>query len=332
MSQRAIDVLYIAGYGRSGSTILERVAAQLEGTASLGEMRHVWQRSLIENQLCGCGQPFDRCPYWQTVLGRSLGHLGAEAARQVAAEARRLDRTRTIPYLLLPRRPADLERALATHVDRLAGVYEAAARTADAGWLIDSSKEASYAYLLRLLPNVRLHVLHLVRDARAVAYSWMRTKPRPDAGRADAFMARKRPALSAWRWTYQNAAAEGLRGRAHGYLRVRYEDFVQRPAETLAATLGAFGHPRAGDVPGLFQDGAIHLAPGHSVSGNPVRLGGGSVRIRLDDEWTRQMRRADARTVTAIAFPLLLRYGYPLRRAGLAGPGAPGAPSPVRDG
>lgn len=317
MSDRVLDILYIAGYGRSGSTILERVVAQLEGTASLGEMRHLWQRSFVENQLCGCGQPFDRCPYWDAVLERSVGRLGTVDAQKVAAEAKRLDRTRTIPFLLLPRRPPGLNRALAIHVERLSALYDAAARTADACWLIDSSKEASYGYLLRFLPNVRLHVLHLVRDARAVAYSWMRTKQRPDAGRADAFMVRKRPELSAWRWTYQNAAAEGLRVRAHSYARVRYEDFVARPAETLTATLGVFGHPRASEIADLFEDGSVHLVPSHSVSGNPVRLGGGSVRIRLDDEWRHQMRRSEARTVTTIAFPLLLRYGYPLRHAGL---------------
>ena len=54
----------------------------------------------------------------------------------------------------------------------------------------------------------------------------------------------------------------------------------------------------------------IDLRPTHSISGNPDRLRTGPVEIRLDDEWRTGMSRADHRFVTALTWPLLLRYGY----------------------
>jgi hypothetical protein len=51
----------------------------------------------------------------------------------------------------------------------------------------------------------------------------------------------------------------------------------------------------------------------HSVSGNPNRFGTGEVELRADEEWRRAMRGRDRGMVTALTWPLLLRYRYPLR-------------------
>jgi hypothetical protein len=61
----------------------------------------------------------------------------------------------------------------------------------------------------------------------------------------------------------------------------------------------------------------------HSVCGNPDRLRTGVVELEDDDEWTAAMSGADRRFVTAMAWPLLLRYGYLGRRR--SPPGAEGS-------
>ena len=57
----------------------------------------------------------------------------------------------------------------------------------------------------------------------------------------------------------------------------------------------------------------MRLAATHSVSGNPNRFGTGEVELRADEEWRRAMRGLDRGMVTALTWPLLLRYRYPLR-------------------
>jgi hypothetical protein len=54
----AVRVLYIGGWGRSGSTLLDLILGQAPGVFSAGEVREIWQSGLVENRPCGCERPF----------------------------------------------------------------------------------------------------------------------------------------------------------------------------------------------------------------------------------------------------------------------------------
>ena len=53
-----VRVVYIAGWGRSGSTLLELILDTLPGWRATGELRCLWEAGLRRNQLCGCGARF----------------------------------------------------------------------------------------------------------------------------------------------------------------------------------------------------------------------------------------------------------------------------------
>ncbi|MBT8240919.1 MAG: sulfotransferase, partial [Acidimicrobiia bacterium] len=57
-------VLFIGGLGRSGSTLIERLLNEYPDVFAIGESVHIWERGLRDNELCGCGVPFDRCVFW----------------------------------------------------------------------------------------------------------------------------------------------------------------------------------------------------------------------------------------------------------------------------
>ena len=46
---------YIAGYVRSGTTLLDRILGNLDNCTSVGELNFIWERSLARNELCGYG-------------------------------------------------------------------------------------------------------------------------------------------------------------------------------------------------------------------------------------------------------------------------------------
>ena len=56
----------------------------------------------------------------------------------------------------------------------------------------------------------------------------------------------------------------------------------------------------------------MELSPSHGLSGNPGRFRSGSLELRRDDGWIRDMPGKDKAVVTALTLPLLRRYGYPL--------------------
>ena len=66
-------VLFIGGWGRSGSTLLDRVLGHVPGVVSLGEVREIWVRGVIEDRPCGCDRPFSECPFWTEVGDRAWG-------------------------------------------------------------------------------------------------------------------------------------------------------------------------------------------------------------------------------------------------------------------
>lgn len=92
---------------------------------------------------------------------------------------------------------------------------------------------------------------------------------------------------------------------------LRYEDFVSNPPEMIRA-IAAFVDERVDPDP-FIDPRTVRLGANHTVSGNPDRFRQGSVSLREDVEWRERMRPRDRRITTALTFPLLLRYRYPLR-------------------
>ncbi len=70
--------------------------------------------------------------------------------------------------------------ALSGHAGVLSRVYQSLAKLTGARVIVDSSKRPAIGTLLRALPGVSHYVVHLVRDPRAVAYSYKRTRKTVD--------------------------------------------------------------------------------------------------------------------------------------------------------
>jgi hypothetical protein len=312
-SNGAVKVLYVAGSGRSGSTILDRTLGQLDGFFSAGELCNLWERGLVARRRCGCGEPVPDCPVWKAVLADAFGGPDRVDAERLAAVARHRLNVRSVPRLLLGRGLGD-GRAAGEYQATLARLYLAVQRHTGCRVLVDSSKSPVYARLLATIPGVDVTVVHLVRDPRATAWSFLRKKRLPDFG-DDRLMQRQHPLVSARRWSLWQGVTELLWRRHSGrYLRLRYEDFVRDPQPAVRRIAAMTGEapallPFTGPV-------TVRLAATHSVSGNPNRFGTGEIDLRADEEWRRAMRTGDRALVTALTWPLLLRYGYPLRPRG----------------
>jgi len=189
--------------------------------------------------------------------------------------------------------------------------YRSAAHITGADVIVDSSKRPSDGALLRLVQGVSPYYVHLVRDPRAVAFSRQRRKPQLDRDRP-VQLDQHGPVDSTVSWLGWNLAAESLRRRhdRNRSLRVRYEDFVHDPRRVLTAITNLV-EASSRTIPIEGPRTAL-LAPNHTVSGNPNRFTTGAVELREDTEWIASQRRVHRLAVTALALPLLRRYGYPV--------------------
>jgi hypothetical protein len=295
-----LKVLFIGGYGRSGSTLLDRVLGETSGVVSLGEVRHLWREGLVENRRCGCGTAFRDCPHWSGVLTDAFGPAGPDVD-----EIRRLqtavDRWWRIPVLARRSEGAQLRR----YADYLGALYRAVAVRTGAQVLVDSSKDVSHGWVLQHLgAGFDVRTLHLVRDARAAAYSWMRNKDDPGSGRA---MNRWPAWRTALEWNAINALTGALRWTGRPYLRLRYEDLMANPAAEVDRVLAFADHSAPCPVA---ADRTVNLGAGHLVAGNPDRFHCGPTRISSDATWRTGLPRRDRTTVTLLSAVPLARQGY----------------------
>jgi hypothetical protein len=305
-------VVYIAGPGRSGSTLLQRVLGEVDGWFPSGELSLIWH-----NELCGCGATAFDCAFWAPVLRQVFArHQDLDPSSLIALQDRWLD---TNPAHLAVigregrRNGSPNRHPVGRYADLLADLYAITAEAGEARVIIDSSKGAPYPYLIATHTDIDLYVVHLVRDPRACAHSLAKRKLKQiDPPR---YFGQIGPASSSLHWLRRNAVIDTLirRGQGNRYLRVRYEDFADRPQATVRSICSLLGEPDARlRFPG---DRVVRLASNHSIAGNPLRPHHGEVEIKPDDEWRADMDPRSRRLATLMAAPLMPRYGYPLRAA-----------------
>lgn len=303
-------VLYVGGMPRSGSTLTDLMLDLLPGHVAVGELFYLWRNGLVHDGLCACGEPFSGCPFWIQVGAKAYGGWDAVDGRRVMALQDTVDATSRIPLLLAPTRPAGFQRALDDYLRTLTALYQAIAAVAGARVVVDSSKRPSLAFVLRHAPDLRLTVAHVVRDPRGVAYSFSKHVELPPGAALGPQMPRTATWRVARRWVTVNGLISSLQRLGVPGVRLRYEDLVADPVRELSRIATAEGlSPTEIDFGFLSADG-LAVPQTHVVAGGRIRLGGGTLPLRLDDAWRRDMPRHARRLVSAVTLPSRVAYGY----------------------
>jgi hypothetical protein len=308
-----LRVVYIGGYGRSGSTLLSRMLAEVKGVVNIGELRYIAQVGGIENRLCGCGERFRDCAFWSAVGTEAFGGWDNVDFQALLQRRALVDRPWRVPHLMAPRAGRRFTADVESHVSDLARLYRAVSAVSGASVIVDSSKAPSYALLLSRMPRTRVSLVHLVRDSRGTVFSWQKRIVRPDRPEIHSYMLRYPTMGAALRYTGYNLQMHMLRWTDLPYLWMRYEDVVRDPRRHLERILGFADVPVDDSTLEFLHDGQVKLGLSHTVLGNPMRMSDGWIDLRLDEEWTSKMAKGQRLAVSAVTAPLLVRYGYPLR-------------------
>ena len=225
-----VRVIYLGGLGRSGSTLLERLLGELPGVCACGEVVHLWQRGVTANERCGCGLEFSACDFWSQVGKQAFGGWDKLDIARTGHLKHAVDRIRMIPRLALRAGLTSRFRSdLAEYSQNYVRVYRAIADVSGCDAVVDSSKHASLAFCLSSCPDIDLRVIHVVRDSRAVAYSWTTKVARPEASGSGqdsqrSYMTTYSPSKAAAQWNAENGALQLLARRGTPVLRIRYAD------------------------------------------------------------------------------------------------------------
>lgn len=316
-------VLFTGGLGRSGSTLVEKLINELPSTFSVGETVHLWERGIRDQERCGCGEAFSDCAHWGAVGQAAFGGWDKVDVDRMIDLRWAEDRSRRLPQIFQAVRSGKLSAAQREYLDGMRSVLIASATVAAAERstpeapvaasdvvILDSSKHLSTAALLACDPALDVRVLHLLRDPRGVAYSWMKTVERPETD--GEIMPQYSAKRTAGRWVTDNLGFDTLASLGVPTLQLRYEDVLAAPQDRLL-DIARFADAidPATTALDFIEGNTAHLSTSmHSIAGNPLRFGGDDVVLRLDDAWQTKLPAGDRRTVELITRPVLGRFGY----------------------
>jgi Sulfotransferase family len=307
-----VPVMFIMGKGRSGSTIVNNILGQVPGMFAAGELLYLWDWGLRQRIRCGCGADVLECPIWSKVLNEAFNITSrsrdSERIEAICRDYRHVARWHHAPRLLA-RRTVGKWPALQRYTAAMAVLFRTVADVTGAQVIVDSSKKPVNPAALGFVDGVEATVVHLVRDPRAVCFSWQRSKAwtdRDEGGSTPRFG----PVYTSASWAVRNIGTEVLARRwpSERVTRLRYEDFSREPQTVIRQLVDLVGLPTA-ELP--FRDeNTVVLEPTHTIGGNPDRMTGGDVTIAPDSEWANKLDGRTARIATVLTRPLLRRYGY----------------------
>ncbi len=297
-----LQVLFLSGAGRSGTTLVGRLLGQRDRSVFVGEASQYLFNERMQERLvyCSCGAPVVSCEFW-----RPLVH---DIDPSTVATGSVYARLRHLPGLLAGRlETVGIERLRREMTRTLQDVAD----RAGADCVVDSSKNPATAAILLGSPELEVRVVHLVRDGLAVVESWSRAK---------GYLRAHNTSRSAALWVAQNLGAERVGRRAEAYTRVRLEDFLAAPRATVATIEAGLGIERAAPSreraePLSQREGQVYLEPVHALAGNPERSAVGWTELRPP----KGPPDASPWAARVLCAPLRKRYGYPLGETVMVG-------------
>lgn len=305
-----IRVVYVMGAGRSGSTVLDTILNNHDDVIGVGELVHLFIEGSASKENCSCGEARDTCEIWRSVRERWSELTGLSSITQ---HERLMTKFTRVQRLAIPEwhrlRAGNPDPDFAECLKQTRATYQAIADATGKRVIIESSKNPLRAKLLCLTPGLDVRLVHLVRDARGVAWSRMKPFARSKEGGVPQDIKPKPIHISAGYWLFMNFLSEQVRKSFPDQpsTRIHYEDFVSAPEQTLK---------KIGEVAGLDYSSIADrllsgapMAPGHLYAGNRVRTAG-PIKLRSDMAWAEKLTPAQKRLTWLLTGYKLRQYGY----------------------
>ena len=309
IEDKDVTIAFIGGWGRSGSTLLSRMLAEVPGFIAVGELRDVFLRGTIQDRVCGCGRRFSECDFWQSVGEEAYGGWDKLSIPRIQELRRRTDKPWHLPALLNPGLRKRTDQAVLEYGELFQPLYRSIRRITGARVIVDSSKIASYAAILQRTPGLSPRMVHLVRDPRGTLNSWMKQVRMTDDLDSTRYMPRYNTAFGAARYVGYNAEMH-LVGRGSPYMLMRYEDLVVEPEAKIREALRFIDSSADFDLSRFIGPDGVKLGMNHTIAGNPMRHESGWIALRPDESWREKMPRSRQLAIASLTFPLLRKYGY----------------------
>jgi hypothetical protein len=306
MTSGKLRVVYAAGSGHTGSTLLALLLDAHPRIVSVGETAitpRIRRRGKAAQRRCSCGETMESCPLWRKIFDhvRARGHafgpnLWTNDYRSDYVLGERL-LTRTSRHTLVRTLQRWCGDHLPVHAHRLrradvvnVAFVRAALEVSGSDVFCDTTKDVLRLWRLRHVPEIDLKVIRLVRDVRGYAASAKRR------GLSVAHSART------WR-TDQELVLEIARTlpKENTFL-LKYEELC---TNTTKALRQLYQFCSVEDIEPITSV----LATNHHVLGNGMRLKG-TIHVRLNESWRTTLSVDEQNEALRVAGAMNESLGY----------------------
>jgi hypothetical protein len=279
-------IVFIIGAGHSGSTLLAKALNSHSHLFSLSEISNFFEDINSTYALCGCELLLNDCPFWDRINSR-LKEINGKGIKD-------------FPYEYAWIRSAELNsfigkiyyrlaRFIATsfnlknsffknRLENIETLYSTLFEVTNKSILVDSSKSAKRAFILaRYLKQYDSYFIHLIRDGRAVLYSYQKgyyklnlKDPVTGERQWKTFYSKTGRSIDesirVWCRDNREAMRFELMIRKNRFIRIKYEDLANSPEKTLGKLMDFLEQE--------YEPGMLNLRRyvNHMVSGNASRI------------------------------------------------------------
>ena len=293
MERKRINVIYIMGAGRSGSTILSTALGSSNQMFNCADLMQIYDYGCT-NKKCNDGSTIFESDFWQRVL-------------------KIYDPENTIDYCARAKENTKIERH-ASFIRNYFGftkkndlenytidqekLFRSIASVSKKNYIVDSSKFVNRALLLGKSKKINLKIIYNVRDSRGVINSFGKT-----------VQTKKNPISSILYYCVINLMSEllFLTLPKAKKIRIRYEDLVSKQQNSIEK-ISKFLEVDLGDVLGLIKsDSNIEVGP--VIEGNRM-VKDRKIVLAYDGEWLTKLGCYKRLTYYLLTLPFMIVNKY----------------------
>lgn len=278
---KKINLIYLLGAGRSGTTLLATLLNNHEDIETLGEM-HQFIEYIHENKDCSCGKTLKCCPTWD------LPHkLLDDDIKEAKNYCKKKEGHRNIPSLIFNKRKDEKYTSIQEQI------FLSVSENRQNKWYLDSSKYISRYLLLNKSGIINMKGIYLVRDPRGVINSFSKK-----------VQTTKNPLSTILYYNLINLFGEVVTLCNKNILKIKYEDLVKEP-ETILDEI--FEHvfednKRPSEIPEFSK------MP-HIVGGNRIKSKK-KIKLSIDKDWKTNIPRIKQIIYYYLCFPFTFINKY----------------------
>lgn len=202
MRNKKIKVIYIAGNGHSGSTLLDIIIGTSPGIFSAGELTFITRDSIFE-EYCSCSEKISDCNLWKNINAIWLKNstVSLEEYKKLRLKYERNKTTlAALKSRILPSQ--DFKKySFAT-----LKLFEAIQQATGKNVIVDSSKSPQRIAVLNKI--VDLKVLHICRNAKGVLNSAKKSTKKDIKKGIEADLPARRTSKTLIEWVFVNMITE----------------------------------------------------------------------------------------------------------------------------